>query len=205
MRPGYAGPEGGNDAVIPRNPDELPSGCESRPTKAEPGRSVVSLAAVTATGRLMRRQANTWAVGMQPRNGYSPGKPRGSPTLKAAGGVTGNGRGGASRGGVDDHGTLEEGSPVTWEAPAGPRVLAGRRGARAKASDAPGVHGRTPGRLRTSARTRGRSGQGKPEPWPTPQGSRRAAYERRRRGTGRQPGPGRAKAARAVTNFRRET
>src|SRR5947209_19772924 len=69
MRPGYAGPEGGNDAVIPRNPDELPSGCESRPTKAEPGRSVVSLAAVTATGRLMRRQANTWAVGMQPRNG----------------------------------------------------------------------------------------------------------------------------------------
>ena len=85
-----------------------------------------------------------------------PGKPRGSPTLKAAGGVTGNGRGGASRGGVDDHGTLEEGSPVTWEAPAGPRVLAGRRGTRAKASDAPGVHGRTPGRVRTSVRTRGR-------------------------------------------------
>src|SRR5919202_4914419 len=84
------------------------------------------------------------------------GKPRGSPTLKAVGGVTVNGRGGASRGGVDDHGTLEEGSPVTWEAPAGPRVLAGRRGTRAQAPDAPGVHGRTSGRLRTSARARGR-------------------------------------------------
>ena len=189
-RPGYAGPEGGKDAVTPRNPDELPSGCEPRPTKAEPGRSVVSLAAVTATGRLMRRQANTRAVGMQPRNGYSPGKPRGSPTLKAAGGVTGNGRGGASRGGVDDYGTCEEGNPVTWEAPAGPRVRAGQRGTRFQASDALGVYGRTPGRLRISVRTRGRSGQGQPEPRPTPQGSRRAAYERRRRGTGRHLGPG---------------
>jgi hypothetical protein len=205
MRPGYAGPEGGNDAVIPRNPDELPSGCESRPTKAEPGRSVVSLAAVTVTGRLMRRQASTWAVGRQPRNGYSPGKPRGSPTLKAAGGVTVNGRGGTSPGGVDDHGTLAQGNPVTGEAPAGPRVSAGRRGTRSQASDAPGVHGRTPGRLRISVRTRGRSGQGKPEPRPTPQGSRRTAYERRRRGTGWHPGPGRAKAVRVVTNFRRET
>src|SRR5947209_7864597 len=111
MRPGHAGPEGGNDAVVPRNPDELPSGCESRPTKAEPGRSVASLAAVPATGRLMRRRANTWAVGMQPRNAYCPGEPRGSPTLKAAGGATGNGRGGVSRGGVDDYGTSEEGNP----------------------------------------------------------------------------------------------
>src|SRR5205807_4100293 len=34
---------------------------------------------------------------------------------------TGNGRGGASRGGVDDHGTLEEGSPVTW----GPLLVLG--------------------------------------------------------------------------------
>ena len=204
MRPGYAGPEGGNDAVIPRNPDELPSGCESRPTKAEPGRSVVSLAAATATGRLMRRQASTRAVGMQPRNG-SYREAQGVTNPEGSRSVTDNGRGGVSPGGVDDYGTSEEGSPVTWEAPAGPRVLAGRRGARAKASDAPGVHGRTPGRLRTSARTRGRSGQGKPEPWPMPQGSRRAAYERRRRGTGRHPGPGRAKAARVVTNFRRET
>jgi len=47
------------------------SGCESRPTKAEPGRSVASLAAVVATRRLMRRQASTRAVGMQPRKGSS--------------------------------------------------------------------------------------------------------------------------------------
>ena len=47
------------------------SGCESRPTKAEPGRSVVSLAVGSAMARLMRRQTNKWAAGMQPRNGSS--------------------------------------------------------------------------------------------------------------------------------------
>src|ERR1700730_8756661 len=47
------------------------NGCESRPTKAEPGRSVVSLAVVPVMVRLMRRQANKWAAGMQPRNGSS--------------------------------------------------------------------------------------------------------------------------------------
>src|SRR4051794_40093430 len=56
-----------------------------------------------------------------------PGKPRGAPTLKAAGGVTVSGRGGASRGGVDDRGALEEDGPVTWEAPVCPRAMRGSR------------------------------------------------------------------------------
>jgi hypothetical protein len=47
------------------------SGCESRPAKAQPGRPVVSLAVGPAMTRLMRRQANKWAAGMQPRNGSS--------------------------------------------------------------------------------------------------------------------------------------
>src|SRR5207249_2957798 len=46
-----------------------------------------------------------------------PGKPRGSPTLKAAGGVTVTGRGDVSRGEVDDCGALEQDDPVTWETP----------------------------------------------------------------------------------------
>src|SRR4051812_4622649 len=68
-----------------------------------------------------------------------PGKPRGSPTLKAAGGVTDSGRGGASRGGVDDRGALEEDGPVTWEAPVCPRATgrAGRRGRRARRGEGP--------------------------------------------------------------------
>jgi hypothetical protein len=37
------------------------------------------------------------------------------------------GRGGVSRGGVDDRGTFEEDGPVTWEAPVCPRPLRGWR------------------------------------------------------------------------------
>src|SRR5262249_28176678 len=66
----------------------------------------------------MRRQASTWAVRIQPRKAFDPGKPRRSGTLKAAGGTTANGRGGAPRGGLADHGTCartaqEPGRPLT--------------------------------------------------------------------------------------------
>src|SRR5262249_32544647 len=56
---------------------------------------------------------------------------------------------------------------------------------------------------RTSARIEVGHWQGEPEPWPTEAGSRRAAYERGRRGTGVTPGPGRAQAARVDVSFRR--
>jgi hypothetical protein len=49
----------------------LPSGCKSRPTTAEPGRSAVSLAVGPVTARLMRRQTSSRAVGPQPRNRHS--------------------------------------------------------------------------------------------------------------------------------------
>src|SRR3954470_8984871 len=72
-----------------------------------------------------------------------PGKPRGSPTLKAAGCVTAAGRGGASRGGVDDRGALEEDGPVTWEAPVCPRALRGLRRRRTQMEDLRGLRGST--------------------------------------------------------------
>ena len=52
---------------------ESSSGCETHPTKAEPGRSVASLAAFRVTGWLMRRRASVRAARMQPRNPLSSG------------------------------------------------------------------------------------------------------------------------------------
>ena len=100
------------------------SGCESRPTKAEPGRSVVSLAVVPVMARLMRRQASKWAAGMQPRNGSSR-EAQGVTNPEGSRDVTASGRGGVSRGGVDDRGTFEEDGPVTWETPVCPRTRTG--------------------------------------------------------------------------------
>jgi hypothetical protein len=83
-----------------------------------------------------------------------PGKPRGSPTLKAVEDVTANGRGGVFRGGVDDRGTFEEDGPVTWEAPVCPRTNAGlTETPHPKVSDAPGVRERTSGRFTIRVRT----------------------------------------------------
>jgi hypothetical protein len=47
---------------------ESSSGCETHPTRAEPVRSVVSLAAFRVTGWLMRRYTSVRAARMQPRN-----------------------------------------------------------------------------------------------------------------------------------------
>jgi hypothetical protein len=41
-----------------RNSEKSSSGCETRPTKAEPGRSVASLAALSITAALMRRHVS---------------------------------------------------------------------------------------------------------------------------------------------------
>jgi hypothetical protein len=61
------------------------SGCESRPAKAEPGRSVVSLAAAVVTSPLSRGQAAPKTACYR--------EPQGSPPLKAAVVVTAIGRG----------------------------------------------------------------------------------------------------------------
>ena len=74
---------------------ESSCGCETHPTKAEPGRSVASLAAFRVTGLLMRRRASVRAAIMQPRNMTSSGcrgfqdarrQQRRSPVQRARGG-----------------------------------------------------------------------------------------------------------------------
>lgn len=77
------------------------------------GRPIVSLAVGTVTERLMRRQTNEWAVGNQSRNVLIPVAHRvallESSTSKA---LQASRRG---TGGMHDHGTFEEDTPVTWE------------------------------------------------------------------------------------------
>ena len=97
------------------------SRCEADPTKAEPGRSVASLAPVATTVRAMRRQAKVWAGGYQPRNSQFQMSRR-LASLKTEP-KRRWGRQGRSRGrvaedldGVFDFGTQQEDGPGTWEA-----------------------------------------------------------------------------------------
>jgi putative transposase len=55
-----------------RNSELLSSGWESRPTKAEPSRSVASLATAEVTTPAKRRHANVRAAASQPRNWFTP-------------------------------------------------------------------------------------------------------------------------------------
>ena len=58
VRPSNAGPLERKEAIASRNWDESSSGCEARPTRAEPGRSVASLATASATAWAKRRRAS---------------------------------------------------------------------------------------------------------------------------------------------------
>ena len=111
-------------------------------------------------------------------------------------------------GGVFDHGTYEEDGPGTWEALASPRLIPVLR----RAGDPSPTHDtlgertcRRPQGTEQALRIEVGHRQGEPEPWPTEAGSRRAAYERGRRGTGGTPGPGRAKAARVDGDLQERT
>ena len=116
--------------------------------QAPPGQSIASrpvanLAAPATTVGLMRSAANKWAVGSQPRNHRHSG----AQGFTAAEGsilvsVLASERG---TGGVVDHGTFAEETPVTWEALVLPANHPGR-GDRLLLSDAPGLHRCSPGR-----------------------------------------------------------
>jgi hypothetical protein len=93
------------------------SGCESRPIKAEPSRSVASLAVGVATARLMRRQTKRRAVGHAAPKTRCSRMPKGSPSRKAAVVVTDSGRGDGASGGVDDHGAAPRGRPSNLGGP----------------------------------------------------------------------------------------
>ena len=99
--------------------------------QAPPGQSIASrpvanLAAPATTVGLMRSAANKWAVGSQPRNHRHSG----AQGFTAAEGsilvsVLASERG---TGGVVDHGTFAEETPVTWEALVLPAKSSGTRG-----------------------------------------------------------------------------
>ena len=58
VRPSDAGPLERKEAITSGNWDESSSGCESCPIKAEPGRSVASLATASVTAWAKRRRAS---------------------------------------------------------------------------------------------------------------------------------------------------
>ena len=145
---------------------ELSSGCEARPIKAEPGRSVASLGVVAVMCRFMRRHASVWAVGLQPSKA-SFQDAQGLPFPEGSSCTARIGRGCVVSGEVFDHGTQEEDRLVTRETQASPRrTTRPRRVARTQISNELCVRGVT----RNSAKKRHRREvgrkQGEPELWP---------------------------------------
>src|SRR4051812_39177671 len=69
VRPGNAGRE---RRMIISKLEESSGGCEPRPTKAKPGRSVANPAPVGTTPRAMRGGATARAAGYQPRKTELP-------------------------------------------------------------------------------------------------------------------------------------
>jgi hypothetical protein len=173
LRPGNVGPMGKESCDDALKLGSLPNGCESRSTKAQPGRSGVRLAVLRVTEGLMRRPAKRWAVGMQPRNGPFR-ESRGFPPLKTVGTPPSQGEAMFLPAGWTTTARRQEGSPVTWEALIGPRK-GGAAENPTQVSDAPPVlrtHGRP---VQKSVRSEVGRVRGEPQPRPTPQGSRRAA------------------------------
>jgi hypothetical protein len=105
---------------------ESSSGCKSHPTKAEPGRSVVSLAAFRVTGWLMRRHASVRAARLQPRNDLFSGCRGFHRARRQQYRFPVDGRGEGASGGVFGRGAYEEDGLINWEIPFTPWDVAGR-------------------------------------------------------------------------------
>ena len=180
-----------------------PYGCKSRPINAEPGRSVASLAATSVTTSSMRRHASAWAVRFSLETVLSVVQGVNNPEDCIV--VVAIGRDDADTGGVVEHGTFATGGPATWEALSSPRENTGATETRRSISDETAFRmhaalgqeqasGDEVGRTRgtTEAAAEGEQGVG-------------GLHKSDDVGERKAPGPGRAKAARAETNFRRET
>jgi hypothetical protein len=160
--------------------------------RVSPPKSGASRATACETGLAKRRHASVWAMGRRPRTLSSARRPRGLHDLKA---TTPPAR---LRGGT----RLRRGGRPGHRRRGGPRHLGGPRlssphpgvaAHRCPVTAARPVGGRTCRRPhegpRTSAGIEGGRGPGAPAPRPTGAGSRRAAYARRRRGTGGHAAP----------------
>jgi hypothetical protein len=76
VRPGNTGLQGREVRVPHGNAKCRPADAKSARSMPQPGGSVASLATARVTSSAMRRHANGWAAGMQPRNLYCPGVER---------------------------------------------------------------------------------------------------------------------------------
>jgi hypothetical protein len=96
------------------------------PIKAEPGRSVASLATASVTTSAMRRHASAWAVQFSLENVlpvvHGVNKPEDRITVVVTG------QDDSDTGGVAEHGTSADDGPVTWEALISPREECRQRG-----------------------------------------------------------------------------
>ena len=190
------------------NPERRPAGAKPARSRVSPPGPVASLAAFPATGALMRRHANVWAVGHAASKPMTSRAPRALDPLKATADSPKWARrdphpAGSSTTARAKRTAQQPGRPLLFPEEVrshGDPVNPLRRAAcpRAHALPAPsGAQKKRPRRGRPKARddrSRGRREQG----------SRRAAYELRRRGTGMASGPGRAKAARVDVSSRRD-
>ena len=155
---------------------------------------VASLAADAATRSSMRRCASEWAVGIAATKRRSFWVPRASCSLKATAVTALWASSDFAPSGVYDYGTLEEDGPETWEALTSPCETTGLSGE-------PVTSLRRAVCLRDAHAAGRRAAQNKHPPQGRPKaredrsrgrresGSRRAAYELRRQGTGRHPDP----------------
>jgi hypothetical protein len=201
VRPGNAGRKEGRVLEIL----ESPSWRLTSPTNAEPGRSVASLAASSVTTKSMRRHASAWAVNESaPKLSFR--WPRVSTILKAALSSSLIGRDDGDTGGVADHGTFAIGEPVTWETLIFPREEYRCHGDPATNLRRASVSDAREARPRTSIRRRGRP-QARDDRSRAPTEIRESEGRVRATTPGNRVahGPGRAKATRADTNFRRES
>jgi hypothetical protein len=211
VRPGKAGPKGVRGAKQLMKFGFSSSGCDPRPAKGEPAQPVASLATVAVTRPAMRRCASEWAVGIAAsksnlpwcREGWIPRRPW---RLSAYG------QGRPHRAGC----TTTARSKRTSQTPGRPTFFLGnfrsdgdpviflrravRTWMRARPADATQV---APHRTSIHAEV-GRAARGDRSGGRRERGSRRAAYELRRRGTGWHPDPAEQKAARVAMSFRRE-
>lgn len=102
-----------------------PSWRLTSPIKAEPSRSVVSLAPTSVTTPAMRRHASAWAVRLSLENVLLVVQGFNFPEDSID--VVIHGRDSVDTGGVEEHGTFATGGPVTWETLISPREVSRTR------------------------------------------------------------------------------
>jgi len=185
------------------------SGCESRPAQGEPAR------AGSQPGADLRNGGGAAEAGERVGHGQAAPKPILCPDAEGPVLLEGNNtplhgwvwaRRGPYPAGCATMARTQRTAPYPGRP--SPRLdlprVCGALATRLRRTARCGRTGRRPTWPRTSARSAAGHRHGEPEPWPKEAGRRRAAEERRRRGTGYPPGAGRAQAARVEVSCWRD-